>query len=150
MGKREISHKKPKWNYSNLYDIYSNTPDLLGERLLKILKWASDRGALIETDNIYPAFRLKGKYGKKIMSFWAPEGSKEMPGSFYCDVHSSCHGNNEQEAKRFVDSLNIISLFNYKFDKVDSGRNSSRLLHELSEEEFIQFIDILDQFCYKD
>ncbi len=146
----ERSRLKPPWTFSKLYKIYSNTPGLLGERLLDILKWADARGVLIETKNTYPSFRLKGKHDKKIFSFWAPEGSNEKPGSFYCYVHRACHDDNVLEINKFVERLNELSLFNYNLDEVESGRNASRLLQDLTEAEYKRFKKILDDFCYSD
>jgi len=137
------------WNYSSLSNVYSQTPNrLLGNRLQHILDWAEKRDVLIETDNKYPSFRIKGKYGKKIISFWAPDGSKEKPGSLYCYFHPNCHGGNTEEIKRFAEKLNKISIFNYDTNKIESGRNSEGVLQELDEDEFDRFMETLDEACF--
>ncbi len=113
----------------------------MGNRLRQILDWAKDSGALIESKTQAPSFGLKGNYSSRIISIW-------QDGIFYCYLNASRYGDDSRERDNFVSMLNKFSIFDYNPVEVVSGRNSSGKLDELSEEEFANFMSILQEFCF--
>ena len=130
------------WSHSELHDAFINLDNrILGDRLLQMIDWAKDSGALIESRTQVPSFGFKGKHGYRIISVW-------RGGTLYCYLNASSFGDDMKERDSFVDRLNQLSIFDYNPEGVVSGRNSSGRLYELSEEEFADFMSILQEFCF--
>ncbi len=130
------------WTYPELHDAFINLDNrILGDRLLQIIDWAKDSGALIESRTQVPSFGLKGRHAYRIISVW-------RGGTLYCYLNASSFGDDTKERDSFVDRLNQLSIFDYNPEGVVSGRNSSGRLFELSEEEFADFMSILQEFCF--
>lgn len=145
---------KPKfWSYKELESFYLNTPKkLLGERLLTILKWAKDNGALMVSRNVFPSFGIRGRHGKRIMSVWSPEKSHPSmpPGRVYIFINPRTKfGGDVVERDAFVEKLNQFPSFGFgNISSNTAGKNSLSSLEKLSTEEFNYFLKILQDYGY--
>ena len=147
-----VKSEKPKlWYYDELIDIYSKTANkLLGKRLLQIIKWAEQRGALVDGEEqgerYYPQFRLMGKHDYDIFSFWSPEPNHSPPGTVHFRRPIKRFGGSYEYRKNLVEKLNPLLGYGYDPDNIDGSKTSKRALHELNKEEFM---DILEEYCFK-
>jgi hypothetical protein len=141
------------WYYNDLVHIYENAKkDSSGERLLKIIEWAKANGALVDGEaqgkRAYPQFRLMGKYSYEIFSFWSPEPNHTKPGKVHFFRTIKRFGGNVEYRRELVSKINSLLGYGYDIDNIEGSRSSQRALHELSEEEFKTFMNILDEYCY--
>ncbi len=146
--------KQRLWDYYDLIYIYKNTSNkLLGERLLHIINWAIDRGALIDGREQgkrgFPQFQLMGKHDRAIFSFWSPEPNHSKPGTVHFTMPLHRFGGDVGYRKNLVIKLNPLLGYDYDPDNINGSRTSKRALHEISQEEFNAFMAILDEYCYK-
>ncbi len=141
------------WDYHDLAYIYKNTANkLLGERLLHVLNWALERDALIDGKKQgrkkYPQFQLMGKHERSIFSFWSPEPNHSKPGTVHFTRPLHRFGGDVEYRKNLVIKLNPLFGYNYDPDNIDGSRTSKKALDELSQEEFNEFMSILEDYCY--
>jgi hypothetical protein len=142
------------WYYDDLANVYENAKkDSSGERLLIIIKWAKANGSLVDGEaqgkRAYPQFRLMGKYKYEIFSFWSPASNHTKPGKVHFFRTIKGFGGNVEYRRELVSKINSLLGYGYDLDNIDGSRSSQRALHELSEEEFKTFMNILDEYCYR-
>lgn len=141
------AEKQKAWKYDELGIIYAETADKkLGERLLTVLRFAKKRGSMMVSENYYPSFGLKGKYGKRIISFWSPEKHHvSPPGSIHLFINPKRYRFIE-ERDLLVEKLNDMFLFGYELNNIYRSRTSKKSLSELSEKEFSTFMEVLEEY----
>jgi len=141
------SLKKKSWGYGELSKIYTETENRkLGERLLAILDFANERGSMIVSKNHYPSFGLKGKFGKRIISFWSPERHHvSPPGSIHLFINPKRYEFIE-DRDLLVEKLNDMFSFGYDLYNIHGSRTSKKSISELSEVEFSVFMQVLENF----
>ena len=140
------------WHYDDLVRVYKGASNQrLGERLLYILDWAAKRGALVIGDKqgkrAYPQFRLMGKYGYEIFSFWSPEPNHTKAGTVHFFRPLKRHGNSIEYRKALLGKINQLLDYKYDLDNIDGSRSSGKTLDKLTAEEFSTFMDVLDEYC---
>ncbi len=135
------------WSFDELNRIYSNIQDeLIGERLKKALEFAERRNAMMVSKNYYPSFGLRGKCGKRIISFWSPEiHHGKIPGSIHLFVSLKRYCSSE-ERNRLVEKLNEMLAFGYDLNDIFRCRTSNKSLRDLSEKDFSAFMDVLEEY----
>ncbi len=141
------SVKKKSWGYGELGKIYAETENRkLGERLLTILDFANARGSMMVSANHYPSFGLKGKFGKRIISFWSPERHHvSPPGSIHLFINPKRYELIE-DRDLLVEKLNDMFSFGYDLYNIYRSRTSKKSISDLSEEEFSFFMQVLKEF----
>lgn len=147
-----MAEKSRLWFYNDLEKVYKNTPNkLLGKRLLHILGWAAKRGALVvgekQGERVYPQFRLMGKYGYEIFSFWSPDPNHTKAGTVHFFRPLKRHGNSIEYRKTLLGKINQLLDYRYDLDKIDGSRSSGKALDKLTDEEFSLFMDVLGEYC---
>ncbi len=149
------SSEKPKfWGYKDLKAYYSKSSmDTRRERLLEILDWAIDNGALISSKNVFPSFGIRGRNRKRLISVWSPDFSipSMPPGTVYVFINPvTKFDGNVDERDRFIDRLRKLKVLG--IDDISNnvaGINSKGPIDKLSQEEFVEFMAILNDFCFK-
>ena len=143
------AEKQKIWKYNELKNLYQNTAEVqLGDRLLRILRMASEKGSLMESKNHYPSFGLRGKSGKRIMSFWSPEKHHcSPPGSVHLFINPKRYAYIE-ERDRLVEKINKMLSFRYDIGDIYRSRTSKKSLADLSEDEFSTFLGIIEEYSY--
>ncbi len=117
-GKGTYSRTQGPWSDERLKEVFSSYRDeVLGQRLVTVLEWASRTGLFIESSNQTPSFGIMGPCQRRIMSVWDT-------GIVYCYLHAERHGNNEHQRRSFIAGLNSFSIFNFPFEGIVSGRDS--------------------------
>jgi|GEM_PF-3756860 len=141
------SSKKKSWGYGELSKIYAETENKkLGERLLAILDFANERSSMMVSKNHYPSFGLKGKNGKRIISFWSPERHHvSPPGSIHLFITLKRYKSKE-ERDLLVEKLNNMFCFGYDLYNIEGSRTSEKSISDISEEEFSIFMQVLEDF----
>ncbi len=139
--RKALASKSKIWSFAELQARYQSFPDsVLGERFSQVLEWARECGALIESRTQSPTFGLKGRSGKRIISFW-------QNGIVYCVLNAQQYGGDAKERDRFIEKLNSLPIFDYDPTEVVDGRNSLAPLNNLSKEDYQAFLKILEEFC---
>ncbi len=143
------SKKRKIWKYDELTRLYSNTENKqLGERLFEILNLAREKGLLMESENYYPSFGLRGKSGKRIMSFWSPEKHHtNPPGSVHLFINPKRYAYIE-ERDLLVEKLNKMLSFGYDLDNICRSRTSNKTIGDLSEDDFLTFLGIIREYSF--
>jgi len=130
---------KKLWTYYELYNHYKEYSDLNGQRLLKILEFAKNHNILIESRRRLPIIGIKGRKGKRILSFF-PDGH------VYCFMKPENYSEGSVGRDALVEKLNRFSIFNYNPQGVVEGRMSEGVISSLSDEEFDLFLETLKDF----
>lgn len=142
------------WYYDDLVSVYKKTSNKrLGERLLHILDWAAKRGALVigdkQGERAYPQFRLMGRFGYEIFSFWSPEPNHTKAGTVHFFRSLKRHGNNIEYRKALLGKINQLLDYQFDLDNIDGSRSSGKTLDKLTGDEFSMFMDVLDEYCFE-
>ena len=143
------AEKPKKWKYDELSRLYANTENQqLGKRLMEVLNLAKEKGSLIKSENYYPSFGLRGKFGKRIMSFWSPEKHHcSPPGSVHLFINPKRY-TNTKERDNLLEKLNKLLYFSDDLYKLNLGKTSGKSLADLTEVEFSTFIKILEIYSF--
>jgi len=140
--KKTAAGEKILWDYEGLHDYYDDMDNKVrSDRLKKILSWAKARDALIVDKKKMQSFSIKGRSGKRLMTFW-------RRGKVYCFLREDNYLGGAEERDSFVRELNRLKVFDYNPEGVKDGRTSHGALEELSEAEFEEFMSVLDKYCY--
>ena len=140
---RKESAKPRLWTQELLYDAYAKLPDPdLGKCLRKVLDWAINRGYFLPATVQGPGFGLRGRSGKRIVSFF--------PDYVFCYLKDERYPGGAQERDRLVEELKNIGMYDQLFDpRPRDTKNLARRLTDLSEDEFRTLLDIFSRFCAK-
>ncbi len=148
-----IKAEKPKrWTFDELRKIYSNNHNKkLGMRLLEILELAKAKGAFMESEAYYPAFGIRGKQGKRIMSFWSPEKNHiDPPGAVHLFTNLKRYINID-ERNNLVWQLTPLLGYNYDLsdlNNISKSTTSNNSIIDLNEKAFREFINILQEYSF--
>lgn len=114
---------------------------LFGERLQQVLDWAVDQGFFLEARAKNPVFGLRGRSGVRLVSF--------SPDWIYCHLHEKYYPGGAGERDELVTELKSLGMLDPDLDLQDvaSGRNMTRKLTDLGDEELRAFLDLLSRFC---
>lgn len=132
-----------KWTVDKLKVAYLDLPNReLGRRLQKILDWAVNKNYFMLTNAIHPTFGLQGKSKARLATFMS-NGMMYV----YLDVKHYSGGSKERD--ELIAELKKLRLLdeNLNPQKVISGRNLTRNLFELNEEEIEKLLSILSNYC---
>jgi len=126
---QQISDKKGPtdraivWDYSLLISAYDELDNrILAERLSTTAAWARETGVFIPGKGHNPSFGIKGKHGRRILTFseWG----------VYSFLNRKSHGDSIEDRDDFVKRL---------------GKNSKGDLAALTEQDFKRFIEIMSE-----
>lgn len=132
-----------RWTPDLLREAYSGSEDAaFGLRMHKILDWALKNKIFMQAVAINPTFGIQGKSKDRIFSFYSGE-------SLYCFLNEKHYLGGAQERNELVSQLKNLNLFEVDFDPaiVNSGRNMSRRIQELSDIELDQFLEVIREYC---
>jgi hypothetical protein len=122
------------------YGAYHNKG--LGERLQKILDWASAKKIFQQAEARNPAFGILGKSGERIVSFFAD-------GSLYCFFNEKLYPGGHEERTLLIQQLQAVHLLEYGFDPslVPSCHSLLKKVQDLSDDELDELLTILLKYC---
>jgi hypothetical protein len=144
---QQISDKKGPtdraivWDYSLLISAYDELDNrILAERLSTTAAWARETGVFIPGKGHNPSFGIKGKHGRRILTFseWG----------VYSFLNRKSHGDSIEDRDDFVKRLNELSIFDYTEQEIaeaKEGKNSKGDLAALTEQDFKRFIEIMSE-----
>ena len=148
MGQTIIDKQPPGgkvtiWNPDRLRIAYEQLPgETLRQRLVTVLEWAVLHHFFIENTAQFPCFGLRGKNKGRIISFFSN-------GSIFSYVNEKCYSGGAEERDQLCDDLKKLGMMDQNLDPrmVVDGRNLTRKLTELSEEELRALLDLYAKYC---
>lgn len=130
------------WTPDELRRYYSSLPDvLLGERLCKLLDWATGRNCLhIGGPTQAPIFGLSGSTGRKVATV--------SPDAVYIWLGRERFRDGDEQ-NHLLDDIKKLGLYPADFapDDKTEGKNLSRKLGELDAQEFSRLLDVFSHYC---
>ncbi len=133
------------WPVERLRDAYDDLQDRdIAKHLREALDWAVDRGFFEQSKTQAPTFALRGRSGDRIVSFFSD-------GTVYCFINEKHYPGGEEERDRFVAEVKGLALLDSDLDprEVNSGRNLTRTLRDMREDEFKKMLDVFSHDCEK-
>jgi hypothetical protein len=128
------------WTPDRLKEAYANIPDAtLRRRLLFLFEWAERRTAIIAGRTKTPTLGVKGRSEYRVFSIYSD-------GSIYWVINDSAYVGGVAERDHLAAGLRQLRLVDPGLDvaQVASGRNLTRKLGELTEDEFSALTELLD------
>lgn len=132
-----------KWTVDKLKEAYGKLVDNeLGGKLQKILNWAVDKEIFKIAIAKFPTFGLQGKSKDRIVSFFSN-------GDVYCVLNEKYYLGQAEERDELVGKLKELQFFGQDFDpqQVVSGRNLTKKLFEMTDEELDNLLDVFSMYC---
>jgi hypothetical protein len=132
-----------KWTIDKLKAAYADLSDPeLSRRLQKILDWAVKKKFFMAAVAMYPTFGVQGKSKDRIVTFMSN-------GVIYSFINEKHYPGGPAERDKLVDELKKLRLLDEDLDpqKVISGRNLTKNLLELSEDELGKLLTIFSNYC---
>jgi hypothetical protein len=113
----------------------------LATRLRTILDLSRKNAIFITSTGKSPAFGLKGRSGKRVVSF-------DYKGGIYFSLRSDRYETDEQR-KQIFEAYRALGLIDRHLllSSVDDGRYAAQPLSDLAEGEFSEFIKVIEGFC---
>lgn len=140
---KKVSGVNVKWTADKLKKAYDELDDNeLGRRLQEILKWVVDKKCFMIAIAMKPTFGLQGKSKDRIVSFFSD-------GVIYSFINEKNYPGGVAERDELVRELKKLQLLDQDLDpqEVVSGRNLTKKLFELSEDEIGKLLDVLSKYC---
>ena len=138
----EVAKPRTLWRKELLHERFGKLPDPdLGKRLRRVLDWAVNNGFFLPLKAQNPGFGLRGRNGKLIISLY--------PSYVYCFFEDERYLGGARDRDKLVAELKELRMYDSDLDpgSVVSGRELTRELTELSEDEFTKLLDIFSHFC---
>jgi hypothetical protein len=113
----------------------------LGSRLQKVLDWALSNGSFLESRTILPSIWLFGKSNNRLASF-----IRDGEIFIYFNEH---YRRGAEERDELASDLKRVDLLDKDMDvsKVVQGRNLSKRIQDLSEDDFNLLLQIFSKYC---
>jgi len=138
---KSTASQKRLWDYDELQEFYEGMDNKLrAKRLKKVLDWAKSLDVLMVDKKLGQSFSIKNKWGKRLMTFW-------QRGQVYTFIHLKYYDGNIEERDNLVSELNKFHIFDYKPETIIDGQTSPGALEDLSENEFEEFLKLLEKYC---
>ena len=140
-GKRK-SDRSIKWTVDKLNETFSEMDDQeLGKKFCRILKWAVDKNVFSFSTAMSPHFGLQGKNTSRIVSL-------NKKGNIYVIFKDKAFLGGVADRDRLIGKLKDLQLIDTNIDpkKIIDGRDCTRTLAELSEDEINKFMNVLEEF----
>ena len=134
--------QKERWSVERLREEFeSETDTTAGRRATELLDWAVESGAFVSSIAKEPCFGLNGRSGKRIVSVAAS--------GIYFYLVPDMYPEGERERDRLVADLKSLDLYPPELDpaEVASGRNLTRPITDLSDEEMQRFLETCGRHC---
>jgi len=134
------SGKNISWSIDQLRSPLSEMTDgVLKQRLSYMLDWVKDKFIIAAAQK--PIFGICGKGKLRIISI-------NFEGVIYLFLSSKHYLDNEHERDALLNELKAMGLADKGLDPstIISGKNLSKRLQDLSENEFRKFLDIIDNY----
>ena len=138
---KSTASQKRLWDYDELQEFYEGMDNKLrAKRLKKVLDWAKSLDVLMVDKKLGQSFSIKNKWGKRLMTFW-------QRGQVYTFIHLKYYDGKIEERDNLVSELNKFHIFDYKPETIIDGQTSPGTLEDLSENEFEEFLKLLEKYC---
>ena len=110
------------------------------ERVSQILDWALDKKLYLQSTGVNPSFGIREHTGKRMMTV-------KVDGSMYLSLAPDRFGHpgGREDLFESYQSLGLIQRFE-RLDEINDGRFSQRLLSELSDDEFWDFMVVINTY----
>lgn len=134
------------WTVERLQAAYNNLANTgLGKRLREVLDCAVGQGFFLEAKAKNPTFGLRGRSSERIERI----ASSFSDGIVYCYLNEKYYPGGVDERDRFVAELKAHGMLDAYLDPMDvvSGRNLTRKLTDLSEDEFRKPLEVFSRYC---
>jgi len=131
------------WPPDKLRAAYEKFDDRkLAQNLRTILDWAVDNKFFMENRTKFPAFGLRGKSKRRIVSFF-------FYGAIHLFMREMHYPGGTEERDELVNELKSLGLLDQDLDpqKVTSGCGLKRRLSELNDEELKKMLAAFDKYC---
>ncbi len=139
--KKRVAGRAFLWDYPLLISSFDDLENrILAERLSTTALWAKEAGVFLPGKGQNPSFGIKGKHGRRILSFseWG----------VYSFLNVKSHGDSIEDRDAFVNKLNELSIFDYTEQEITAakeGKNSKGDLAALTDLDFKRFIEIIGE-----
>ena len=143
LADRRLSASQPRvWRVAELRSAFATLPEGQGRALRRILDWSIEKDCFLESKAQSPTFGLAGKRGDRIVTVF-------QNGTLYLFFEEHKYAGGVEDRDRLLDALKALGLFDPSIDpnEVVSGRNASRKVWELDENECNRLLEILSGFC---
>jgi len=131
------------WDVEELRAAYRDLPDReLGQRLVEALDWALESDLFLAARTKSPTFALLGNNGRRLVSFFSN-------GVIYVFINEKHFAGGVGERDRFVGDLKELGLLDQTLTahEVVSGRNLTRGLTELGDNDLARLLDLFRRYC---
>lgn len=127
-----------EWTVDELRRQYDREPS---PRVREFLDWAVDNQFVLLGKAQTPLFYLRGRSGERIATVY--------PNAFYVLLRESKYAGGTPERDRLVEELKGLGLYPADLDPqtVADGRNLTRSLTDLGDEEFAKVLDVCTRYC---
>ncbi len=143
LADRRLSTSQPRvWRVAELRRAFAALPEEQGRALQRILDWSIEKKCFLESKAQSPTFGLAGRGGTRIVTVF-------QNGILYLFFEEHRYAGRMEDRDRLLDALKDLGLFDPSIhpNEVVSGRNASRKVWELDENEFNRLLEILSGFC---
>ncbi|MGO9019424.1 MAG: hypothetical protein ACLQVJ_13855 [Syntrophobacteraceae bacterium] len=126
------------WDQQRLRTAYEQLADeSLRERLLTVLNWAVSNKFFIESRSQFPGFGLRGKNKSRILGIYSN-------GTLFPYLREKYYHGGAEERDQLCDELKQLGMMDQNLDPqtIVDGRNLTRKLTDLSDEELEAFLDL--------
>lgn len=137
------SGENVKWTVDKLKEAYAELANNeLGGKLQKILNWAVDKEIFKIAIAKFPTFGLQGRSKDRIVSFFSN-------GDVYCVLNDKYYLGQAEERDELVGRLKELQFLDQDLDpqQVVSGRNLTKKLFEMTDEELDNLLDVFSMYC---
>jgi len=146
-SRKTSSSQDITWTAEKVKKAYADLNDnKLKSRLINLLEWAVEKDVFMETIRSTPGFGIRGRTGKRIFSFSQDGGiSVYLP-------HDAFAGKKE-ERNVFAKKLsNFSRVFTWGsdlkiVDTFKNGRFTDGLITQMNDDQFKQFLQIIEKHC---
>jgi len=131
------------WPPEKLKEAFQQIPDeKLSKRLLTVMDWALNNKIFMETTAHFPGFGLRGTNKRRILSI-----SPTAP--IYAWLNEKCYPGGAEERDQLCDELKKMGMLdqNLNLQTVVDGKNLSRKLTDLSDDELQNLLDLYSKHC---
>ena len=146
IDKKVIGSKKMRWTIQELKSVYSDmSNNILRSRLNKLLDWAVNNNIFKETETENPIFHILGRNQKSLISIYGNGGG-------YLRTKKEIYSGGNSERNELINDLKESNLMSIDFDPElpKDGKEFTKKLSDLNEDEFEKFLHILSKYCLHD
>jgi hypothetical protein len=144
IDRKTIAKRAVTWNYNALKSAFGEIADeRLRIALSKLLDWAVEKGYFLEVVAQYPGFAIKTGDNRRVLRFF-------ISGSVYATFVENAFYEGKKDLDKLQSQLKDLELLPLDFDynEVVSGRNLSKKIQDLSDDEIGKLLTIYEEYCH--